>query len=279
MDFKIGADPELGFIKDGNAINAGSVMEEGSVTATFGLDGSHDVAEIRPRPNVSPAKVVRNIKNAMLDSVVEDENLLNYEWTAGSAVADYYPIGGHIHFGIKDITTRYGDLAAVLDNYLAPITVLLDDEISSKFRRNGSYGHLSDMRPQNWGPEYRTLSSWLTAPEIAEGVLSLAKALVYQEIAYPSQLAKTRFPNLETYFYASNKTKLKEIYNKYIKVEIPKLDLFKIHEEEIMFILTLVDKNKFWFPKYGLLDAWGIKESVEEVKIKEPLKAKNIEEL
>src|SRR5579871_3492101 len=181
----IGADPEFGFLKDGYVVHAAYVVDDDSNQQEFGLDGSDSVAEIRPKPSTDPAQVVSNIRRAMFYGIRNYEKTRSHTWKAGSVV-DTNPVGGHIHFGVEGLLKRgqtfQTKLLPPLDSYLAHPVLLLEDPEEAAARREHGYGTLSDTRPQDWGFEYRTLSSWLTSPYIAIGVLSLAKAVVWEAL-------------------------------------------------------------------------------------------------
>ena len=181
----LGADPEFGFLDThGHSISASEVVQDEKHETTFGLDGSNEVAEIRPAPSANPFTVVANIGRALRQGAAEHTGTTGYVWKAGSSV-DGSPIGGHIHFGTKALKGGY-DLTqclATLDRYLAQTLILLEDPEEARERRDqGSYGRLNDHRDQKHGFEYRAPSSWLTSPYIASGVLCLAKAVVWETI-------------------------------------------------------------------------------------------------
>lgn len=169
----------------------------------------HPLAELRPQPDTNPRQLVINIYKAMLSGV----RLINQptvEWLAGGMPLQGYPIGGHIHFSQVWLNSQ---LLRVLDNYLALPMVLIESKES--LQRRPRYGYLGDIRRQfHGGFEYRTLPSWLIAPRLTKGVISLAKLITSNHLAF------TYFPlfdyEMQRAFYQGNKVKLKPVVEQII---------------------------------------------------------------
>jgi hypothetical protein len=89
-----------------------------------------------------------------------------------------YPLGGHIHFGVKSHQLHPLLGAQYLSQYLGAIGLLVEKNSEAKQRRGGDYGGFDDYREQDHGFEYRTLSSWLTSPYVASAFMCLAKTVM-----------------------------------------------------------------------------------------------------
>lgn len=259
-DFKVGADPEFGFI-DANkhCVNAESVIDGDKFEAQFGVDGCGRVAEIRPTAAKNPLSVVRNIRNTMLAGLEENPDTQTYNWKAGSIV-DGEPIGGHIHFGTRGLMKglTVDNFLPSLDRYVAyPLLLLEDPDEASERRRDHDYGGLSDFRPQNHGFEYRTPASWLTSPYIAGGVLCLAKAVVW-EILYNKLHSRKSVETDPEEFDSADLKAVRKKYEKVIWNDIRKFELYKQYKEPIDLLNTLISKQRNWFPSCGMKTAWGI---------------------
>jgi Phage phiEco32-like COOH.NH2 ligase-type 2 len=259
-DFKLGADPEMGFIeKGGRFISASEIVQDARHDEQFGVDGGGAVAEIRPTPNADPIKVVANIKRVMSEAAKNTPELENYDWKAGSAVENH-PIGGHIHFGLKKIKKAYNtqEILDSLDRYLAQTLVLLEDPIEAKKRRiDNSYGGLGDYRDQPHGLEYRTPGSWLTSPYIAAGVLSLAKATVWE--ALYNGLGSHRDVEIDyDNFEEATLDPIRKQFDEVIWRDVQKFELYPKFQKSIDLLQTLIAKKKNWFPTGGMKAAWAI---------------------
>ncbi len=287
--FKIGADPELGFLdREGRIVEAGSVMTR--VRHSFGLDGCTSIAEMRPAPSINPAQVVQNLYKDFLQGYYANPKLRELYWKAGSSLADgndNFGIGGHIHFGIHGVTGRtifdgrlayYRDLVLFLDTYLAQVGRLLDSPVEMEERME-EYGYLGDFRTNGHGLEYRTLGSWLTSPRVAEGILCLAQTVVYQHLWETANKRKVRLDRLaplgarrcdcsddcedvdgeETNDIRRSIRQYKKKFPT-LRDNIRGFKLYRQHEVPIEFIFKLIEKNKTWFPgeKVDVKVAWGV---------------------
>lgn len=281
--FKVGADPEFGFLnRSGEIEEANNVMTR--VRSKFGLDGCSAIAEMRPDPSINPSQVVRNLYNDLLTGYHANPGIQDLYWKAGSAISDSgdtYPTGGHIHLGIHAAITRrvygernqyYRDLSAYLDTYLAQVCRLLESPSELKERLQGEYGFLGDHRANSHGLEYRVLGSWLTSPRVAEGVLCLAQAVAYQHMWLTAHGKDINLegiaPKSETNHYGEYESTgnmpkmLKQYRSKFGRVssDIRRFRLYRQHELPIEFILRLAEQKKTWYPgaKVDMKQAWGI---------------------
>lgn len=287
--FKVGADPEFSFINNGgDVVSADRVLTR--VRSKFGLDGCEAIAEMRPSPSINPSQVVSNLYRDLLEGYHANPESRGLYWKAGSIAADegdVYATGGHIHFGIHSAVTRriYGDrgtyyskLSSYLDVYLAQVVRLLEDPKELRGRLRNEYGFLGDHRANTHGLEYRVLGSWLTSPRVAEGVLCLAQAAVYQHMwstinygrDFPlSPLAPPPGPDNhqdeedeESEDGDDVTGDLKKYRTKFpaLRSDIRKFKLYKRYELPIEFLFRLIEKRKTWYPGKGvdMKQAWGI---------------------
>lgn len=259
--FKVGADPEFGFVDtDGELYGACDLIKD-DCGGRFGLDGCNEIAELRPEPSENPSVVVKNIYRAMADGVRRNRETLSYSWEAGSILFGdgEYPIGGHIHLGIKYRGIDYADLALDLDALLTQVVRLLEEPDKLK-KRSCDYGMYSDMRANHHGAEYRTLGSWITSPRIAEGVLCLAQAITYEKLSFKNRkiklLSDRLRPDKEDEFALDIKDMRKKF--RHLRVIIRKLKLYKKYKQPIDFLLKLIEKKKTWYPGTDMKVAWGI---------------------
>jgi hypothetical protein len=277
--FKVGADPEFGFLDtDGDVVNASQVLYASN---HFGLDGCDSIAEMRPSPSVNPSQVVHNLYTDFARGYARNESIRELTWKAGSSVSDEYAIGGHIHLGIHSTVSHklfgdrgsyYRELAKYLDMYVAQVVRLVEDPEETKTRLGSEYGFLSDFRSNDHGMEYRTCGSWLTSPRVAEGVLCLAQTVAYQHMWHKvhdslptdrEQLAPT--PEVNEYDEFSGDVNLPKELRAYrkkfptLQADIRRFKLYKRHELPIEFLFKLVENKKTWFPSNrDMKQAWGI---------------------
>lgn len=260
-DFKLGADPEFGFLSGGDLTCAGEVIDYADEDGQFGIDGGGDVAEIRPSPAEKPADLVANIRRAMQKGIIAAPEALDYEWKAGS-MADGHPTGGHLHFGTLNLQTRRANVSTLvnmLDIYLAQIAVLLEDPDEARERRcDSDYGQLGDYRTQAWGFEYRCLGSWLTSPYVAAAILALGKTVVHETLfnGLANASRKHLRPDVDTF----NEARMEKLRGRFRPLwkDISKFELYKRHSKSIGLIKRLVSKRLTWFPKCGTREAWGL---------------------
>jgi len=189
----IGCDPEfLLFDNDGNVVRANSILRK---NGKIGSDGA--MIEVRPDPETSPIKLVKNMKDIFKDRDLT-ESIRNFKWKASiyykDAIRDY-PVGGHIHLGnpegISVLTNTsktflFSVLNKIMDELLSLPMIKLDGTDLGKSRRsdcqmamgNNGYGYYGEWRPCDGRLEHRTLSGlWLMHPLIAKSVLGTAKAI------------------------------------------------------------------------------------------------------
>lgn len=184
----IGSDPELiCSTKDTNEpVDVSSFLS--TTRGEFGTDGHRYIAEIRPDAAVYPRDFLENIRKTLSKGYPQ---LKNFNWSAGPWILDK-PLGGHLHFGIQP-TEKIID---ALDNQLAIILALIEPREQAIKRRNTvfvgagghvnnqgrPYGNLRDYKPKTYGFEWRTPSSYLVSPGTSLGLITIAKAIVFEEL-------------------------------------------------------------------------------------------------
>lgn len=259
----LGADPELVISYRNTVVNASNFVGSNSGCAEFGADGNGTTFELRPHYHEEPYGLVQNIRELLLKAVTKDNDLLKFDWNAGSFHLGF-PTGGHIHFGMPNMTQR-DVFVNNLDQFLAPIAVLLEDEAGAKKRREGSYGHYGDSRTQSHGLEYRVLSSWLTSPHIAMGILSLAKVIAHER--FVKNLPSTSLVDSEDI----TKVRRTALFERFplIWKKITQMELYPQYKTYIDWLKFLVEHEKSWFPKENMKNAWGL---VDMSKISESTK-------
>lgn len=211
-DTIIGADPEFILFNENNEIvRANNIL---SYNGPIGSDGA--MAEIRPKPAISPEELVNNIK-ILLEDDKYVSSIKMYRWVAGCYYKDSnrdYPIGGHIHIGNPiqvsriDINKRedfFNSFNKIIDELLSIPMIKIDGTNMGRARRTecvmGKYGYFGEFRTCNGRLEHRTLSGmWLMHPVLSTLVLGTMKAIideVYRHVAdnnfnteymYPSKL-------------------------------------------------------------------------------------------
>lgn len=177
----IGSDPELAIVSSGNVLSACNVFKPTknptSINCDFGYDGHNATAEIRPKPASTPQEAVANIKKLLEKNKKKYPNAYKYNLMSTSHSLS---LGGHIHFGNKIFKRSEKSIIDVvhnLDNLLAFPSMYLENYEDAIYRRNGSYGSFSDYRQQNWGFEYRTLSSFIASKALTSSIYFLSYAI------------------------------------------------------------------------------------------------------
>lgn len=256
-EVKLGADPEfmIANSKSGKMLAASDFFpREGLV----GCDNiripsrqQRPVAEIRPKPDTSPASLFANIKQAM-----EQANKMvpyrNIKWLAGSQPFSGYSIGGHIHFSKLELNNH--SLRA-LDNYLGLPLFLIENQTTA-IKRRIKYGHLADFRIKDYGGfEYRTPGSWLISPEITLAVLCLAKIVSSNY----RKLKRNYFMTVEAQraFYNGDQSYFRPYFED-IWRDIQRLDIYNDYKSELHPIPDMINGNIFWDEKQDIRKSWSL---------------------
>ena len=253
----IGTDPEFILIDEkNNLIRADSKDFFGSKSPTskIGCDGAGAPVEIRP----CPAEItnVEKMLNDITGIVSQIEKYCKPRGLHIEGGAKRYDIaiGGHIHFGGKELLLSSNDgmsfdsshnlsfgsssthatansvnhfrdfikkpnidkLVGCLDCYLTPIINFFIPQKEIIDRRQTGYGRLTEYRRQPWGIEYRTPYSFLFSPLLTNGVFALASLIAYNYKKFAPN--KNLYGEVVQYYYTmndnSNNKMLKKIYKK-----------------------------------------------------------------
>ncbi len=256
-DFKMGADPEfLAIDSYGNLIQAD---DYGDGHSPLGCDGNGILFEARPIPDYNPINVVNNIHKIFSHSTFHHPTLSKCEWRAGSAYQGQ-TIGGHIHFGIKDLRSRFGSgrFCRVLSEYVGALTLLLEDKEESLARRiTHGYGGSEDYRNQDYGIEYRTPSSWLVSPYITAATLCLAKIVASNIINNP-KFYREHPCQFDTYTFSNHKVEDIKLHFDKIWKEIQQMPLYPLYKGYLEIFPILIKSERSWFPTCSMKEAWGL---------------------
>jgi hypothetical protein len=198
-DTVMGADPEfLLFNNSGEVVSARNVL---SFHGEIGCDGA--MAEVRPKPAISPETLVDNIRSIFSNSSLTDP-IRDLKWLAGCYHKDQrrdYPLGGHIHVGNPKRVAQlsqderqklFTTFNKILDELLAiPMTRIDGSELSicrrtqCQMSPSNGYGYFGEWRLCNGRLEHRTLSGmWLMHPTLATMVFGTAKAIIDEVYLY-----------------------------------------------------------------------------------------------
>lgn len=210
--------------------------------------------EVRPSPSKNPIEIVHNIRDIFIRQTIEKPSFLKYNWISGSFHRDL-PIGGHVHFGLNDKQISHKFAVNLLDNYVGVISILLENKNDGLERRKHGYGEMGDYREQDWGFEYRPMSSWLSSPYIATAIIALSKTIVYESLNNPKFDWHTCVESDD--FKNMNQDKLREKFPKIWK-DITKMTLYQNYKPYIDLLYFLITNNLTWLSATGMKDSWGI---------------------
>jgi len=171
----VGMDPEFVLLReDGRIALASRFLRRGGIAGSDGIRVRdrivHPVVELRPPPAGEPDELLRNVRGALIRAahVIHDRHL---RWVASGMPVRGLSLGGHIHISGIELTN---EVVRVLDHYVALPFLMIEDSHSQ--RRRPAYGCLGDVRRQpHGGFEYRTLPSWLVAPQYTYAAIVLCK--------------------------------------------------------------------------------------------------------
>lgn len=266
---KLGADPEfMLFNKRNNRMLSASQFfpREGVVGCDYIRIANRQqrpIAEIRPKPDVSPLGLMANIRSG-LRSAYKMAPYRNVKWIAGSQPVSSFSIGGHIHFSNVDLNY---DILRALDNYVG-IPVFLIENPTTAARRRKKYGYLGDYRTKDYGGfEYRTPGSWLVSPEITLAILCLAKVVTTRYYQLPKKYLHT--VNAQKAFYAGDQDYFRGVFEE-IWDNIKKTDLYREYEEQLQIIPDMIRKEICWDEDSDFSELWKINTYYRKRRKKKP---------
>lgn len=253
IDFTIGADPEFSCEYRNRLVSASDYVG-GDSHLDFGRDGNAVTFELRPAPSKNPLQIVHNIRGIFMRQVMREPKFLKFKWVSGSFHLNY-PLGGHVHFGLTNQQVDHYDAINILDHYVGVCSLLLEKRSDAIRRRQDSYGHMGDMRVQDWGFEYRPMSSWISTPYVAAAMLCLSKAVMYERLNN-SKFVWHRMAVSNDFVRCDQKrllTLFPTIWN-----DITKMHLYQKYKPHIDLIYHLVSNKQSWLHKNDLKECWGI---------------------
>lgn len=239
----LGSDPEFALIQPDSSdrvVSAHSVFKPDnprSMETDFGYDGNSSTAEIRPKPTDSPKKAVQTIKKLLEKNKAKYPNAYKFNLMATSR---RLTLGGHIHFGNENfiksggsrgLSSKGQDLVHNLDNLLAFPSMYLENKDHAKYRRSSSYGSFGDYRIQNWGFEYRTLSSFVASQELTSCIFHLAFALADATLHFDYKSKGIVKQGGFQYSFQNQHRELLKPHLEYVFSEHKKLPLYKEKKE------------------------------------------------
>jgi hypothetical protein len=231
----------------------------------LGHDGNQTTFEVRPDPTECPIEAVHNIRNVFVQQVLRSPKFLDYDWKSGSFMQTF-PLGGHLHFGIKKDKIDAIEASRILSQYVGLVSLLLENKEEGLLRRKvGNYGGMEDCRTDKpYGFEYRAPSSWLTCPAVAAAILCLGKIVMFEVLNNEKFKPSTRVTKA-----LFNNDKEKELYEIFPDVwrEITQMMLYNQYKVQLDPINFLISKKLSWFPRklkgdkmqaIDMKEAWGI---------------------
>lgn len=257
IQVKMGADPEFMILnsKTGKMLSASEFFPRDGI---IGCDNirvpnrqQRPIAEVRPRPALSPIELSSNIRQALI-SASRLAPYQNTRWLAGSQPVKGYSIGGHIHFSNIRLD---GGLLRALDNYLG-IPIFLIENPTSAARRRRKYGFMGDYRIKDHGGfEYRTPGSWLMSQKVTTAVLCLAKIVANRYAEIPQNYLNT--VEAQKAFYKGDQDFFRPIFHS-LWANLKKLDLYEEYQEELQIIPEMIDNQVTWDEKIDLRKGWKL---------------------
>ena len=264
----IGCDPEFGYIQNGGLMSASSYVS-GGTGSEFGTDGNSSISEIRPSYGHTPEELVNNIKAVLADGYKKYPAIRAFQWKAGGMAGDC-ALGGHIHLGHGKLTQGnfQAKVGGALDKTLSVLTLMVEDPEEALNRRVGSgYGQIggaNSYRAQSHGVEYRTPPSWLTSPEEAKAVLSIAHlvAIYFEDDDIMDEAGA--LPGFDQQSYREcDKIGLLYYIPPIIKF-LRSLPDYEKYEKDIIPLFKLIKNREIWSCHKSMIDTWGL--NAEEKK-------------
>ena len=262
IQVKMGADPEFMILnsKTGKMLSASEFFPRDGI---IGCDNirvpnrqQRPIAEVRPRPALSPLELTSNIRQALI-SASRLAPYRNTRWVAGSQPIKGYSIGGHIHFSNIKLD---GGLLRALDNYLG-IPIFLIENPTSAARRRRKYGFLGDYRiKEHGGFEYRTPGSWLMSQKVTSAVLCLAKIVTNRYAEIPQNYLNTA--EAQNAFYKGDQDHFRPMFDS-LWANLVKLDLYQEYQEELQIIPEMIMNQAIWDEKSDLRKGWKLTQPVK----------------
>lgn len=256
-------------------------------SAEIGCDGYSVTGEMRPRFGNDPIehfneilKLIKELSEALEPEIVcygkelqiKAGTVQGLEWGEETIL-----LGGHIHIGYdvrqKVYIAKY--LGLMLSIFVGiPLTLIeKPDEIH---KRHKIYGKFNDIKPKEYGLEFRMPSSWLVSPEITIGALSLTYVVADEFITKYNSKEKSDsidllFGDTAKYKYIYNKmlyeTTINDAYTWYydklvsmsetLYENIKTMRLYPEYKEYIDYIFSMIEKGEYWNSDADILVTWS----------------------
>ncbi len=264
-EVKLGADPEFMLINERTRklVSASQFFPKDGMVGCDAIrmpNRQHrPVAELRPRPDRSPIKLVSNIRQA-LDRASTLAPYQNVIWVAGSQPVPGYSIGGHIHFSNIELTSA---LLRALDNYIG-IPLFLIERPATAVSRRKKYGYLGDYRVKDYGGfEYRTPGSWLMSEKITAAVICLAKIVSTHYL----QLSQNFLTQAEAHrsFYTGEKQYFKKVFPQ-LWSDIIKTETYLKYQDHLEILPYMIENDMQWNEKMDVRKGWKMSSSKRKSK-------------
>lgn len=258
----IGSDPEFMLVARRNVIPA-HILYHGQ---QIGHDGCRAVGELRPDYAYEPEQHFQNIQTLL--SRINSHLPNSIEMRAGSAYSRY-SLGGHVHIGrfateAKTETVPQWFLTA-LDYFVGAPLILNCRPVSLNKRLNSGYGWLSSYRPQPWGLEYRTPSSWLVDPVACKAVLALTKMVAQQTKPFKDLLMLSSLTDVTSSGY-TQMTILQGPYKKTLQ-HIEQFDAYDSYKDMFLPLFARIANSEKWDERKDVLVNWGIRQSQRRARL------------
>jgi len=169
-------------------------------TTDIGCDGSRIIGELRPAFSVDPVEHFKNITILIkkLYNRIYKTNVCKSNEKVSIVSGGYVnnrPLGGHIHIGFKSnkywlynflkngltynsiptVDLSIDKIFSYVLSFYSGIPLFLTENIEQAIERRKKYGKFGEYREkEDYGIEWRMLSSWIVSPEIAISTLVLS---------------------------------------------------------------------------------------------------------
>lgn len=211
--------------------------------------GDYALVEIRPEKADTPHALFNHIKT-IIHKASEMVPYENVEFRAGSMPFLGYQCGGHIHFGMPISLS----LLKALDEFVAIPFALIEKSQTAKQRRRTNHGGLGRYRLKPYGFEYISLSSWILDPQLALGVLCLARVVALHHHELSGGYLEN--PHIQRAYYHGNQFILKQLWPE-IKDKLQKTASFAAYKNELSFLFEAIEKGYPFTEANDIRVNWG----------------------
>ena len=255
-------------------------------SAEIGCDGHSITGEMRPRQGNNPIehfneilKLIKELSDALEPEIicydkelqVKAGTIQGLEWEEETIL-----LGGHIHIGYDVESQVYiAKWLGTMLSIFAGIPLTLIEKPEEIHKRHKIYGKFNDIRPKEYGIEFRMPSSWLVSPEITIGALALTYVVADEFIT--KYKSKEKSSSIDLLF--EDTKRYEDIYNSLIKDDfdwIRQLDYDKLiaisetlykniktmrlypeYAEYIDYIFDMIKNREYWNSDVDILTTWS----------------------